>query len=290
MDHSRFVGAQIMYRWRDLEPRKDRYDFSKIRSDLNYLRARNKKLFIQLQDVTFSAKHKPMPDYVMSDGYAGGVVPYRANGQTIGWISRRWDPRVQERFAALLTALGDEFDGEIEGINLQETAIDVSEELDPTFTPAKYAEAITANMSALKQAFPTSTTMQYANFMPGEWLPWEDEGYLSGIYEHGEAIGVGLGAPDLMVKRRAQLNHPIAMMHEGTYSVPLGIAVQDGNYVGRTGADAHFKDRAQSESEPAPMVPMLHSYARDFLNVDYMFWVDQAPYFEAQVMPCFLED
>ena len=290
LDHSRFVGAQIMYRWRDLEPREGKYDFSKIRSDLKYLRARDKKLFIQLQDGTFSAKHKPVPDYILSDDYAGGIVPYRANDRTIGWISRRWDPRVQERFAALLTALGEEFDGEIEGINLQESAIDVAEGLDPTFTPAKYADAIKANMSALKQAFPSSTTMQYANFMPGEWLPWEDEGYLSGIYAHGEAIGVGLGAPDLMVNRRAQLNHPIAMMHEGTYSVPLGIAVQDGNYVGRTGADEHFKDRAQAGSETRSVVPMLHAFAEDFLDVDYMFWVAQAPYFETQVMPCFSED
>ncbi|WP_233219145.1 hypothetical protein [Photobacterium sp. GB-27] len=33
-------------------------------------------------------------------------------------------------------------------------------------------------MLSLKQAFPSSTTMQYANFVNGEWLPWEDKGYL----------------------------------------------------------------------------------------------------------------
>ncbi|GAL34706.1 hypothetical protein JCM19240_4256 [Vibrio maritimus] len=36
--------------------------------------------------------------------------------------------------------------------------------------------------------------MQYANFMIGEWLPWEDKGYLKSIYEYGQQIGVGLGA------------------------------------------------------------------------------------------------
>ena len=42
---------------------------------------------------------------------------------------------VQDRFNALLQALGAEFDGEIEGINLQETAIEVTNELDATFSP-----------------------------------------------------------------------------------------------------------------------------------------------------------
>jgi len=186
-------------------------------------------------------------------------------------------------------ALGEEFDGEVEGINLQESAIEVSEKLDSTFTPAGYFEAVKSNMRAVKRAFPTSTTMQYANFMPGEWLPWEDEGYLRGLYETGQEIGVGLGAPDLMFKRRGQLNHAIAMMHEGEFTVPIGIAIQDGNYVGSTGADAHFKDRVDGPPETSSMVPLLHTLAQDFLKVDYMFWVDQRPYFKTQVLPCFTD-
>ncbi|MEL7111033.1 MAG: hypothetical protein AAGJ68_10465 [Pseudomonadota bacterium] len=282
----RFEGAQIMYAWRQLEKAEGEYDFSVIRSDIKYLKSHGKKLFIQLQDVSFSAQYKALPNYMLTERFDGGMVPYRANGKTIGWISKRWNPDVQNRFHALLDALGEAFDGEIEGINLQETAIDVSEDLDPSFSPQSYADAIKQNMRALKSAFPRSTTMQYANFMPGEWLPWEDEGYLRGIYELGEEIGVGLGAPDLMVKRRAQLNHPIAMMHEGDFSAPLGIAIQDGNYVGSTGADEHFKDRKERESAIRSLVPMLHAFASDFLKVDYMFWVDQAPYFKAQVLPC----
>lgn len=290
LQHARFEGAQIMYPWRALERAEGKYDFSIIRSDLEYLKKRGKRLFIQLQDVSFSERYKPVPQYLLGETYDGGLVPYRANGQTIGWITKRWNPDVQNRFAALLDALGQEFDGEIEGINLQETAIDVTTELDPTFSPSGYADAIQANMRRLKAAFPTSTTMQYANFMPGEWLPWEDEGYLRRVYETGEEIGVGLGAPDLMFKRRAQLNHPITMMHEGDYSTPIGIAIQDGNYVGATGADEHFGARRSDAGSNGAMVPMLHAFATDFLNVDYMFWVDQKPYFENQVMPCFTEE
>lgn len=290
LDHDRFEGAQIMYAWRQLERAEGEYDFSVIRSDLEYLKARGKRLFIQLQDVSFSASYKPAPDYMLAPKYAGGLVPYIANGETIGWISKRWNPQVRERFGTLLDALGEEFDGEIEGINLQETAIDVSKDLDEMFTPSGYAAGIEENMRRLKAAFPNSTTMQYANFMPGEWLPWEDEGYLRGIYETGEEIGVGLGTPDLIVKRRAQLNHPITMMHEGTFTAPLGIAVQDGNYVGSTGADEHFENRRTEEAEANSVVPMLHAFAKDFLKVDYMFWVDQKPYFQDQVLTCFAEE
>jgi len=85
------------------------------------------------------------------------------------------------------------------------------------------------------------------------------------------------------------------MMHEHEYSVPLGIAVQDGNYIGLTGADfplgsdipngTHFV-KADHEN----IVPLLHAFAKDFLKVQYMFWVNQDPYFAEDVLPCFVGD
>ncbi|MCV0427598.1 MAG: hypothetical protein K5905_19230, partial [Roseibium sp.] len=118
---------------------------------------------------------------------------------------------------------------------------------------------------------------------PGEWLPWEDEGYLKGLYQLGDEIGVGLGAPDLMFKRKGQLNHALAMMHEHDYTAPLGIAIQDGNYIGQTASDEIVRNRTS-------MVPALHAFAKDFLKVDYMFWVNQEPYFTEDVLPCFSAD
>ncbi len=43
-------GAQIIYSWKKLEPKKDRYDFSAIDADLRFLHSLHKKLFIQIQD------------------------------------------------------------------------------------------------------------------------------------------------------------------------------------------------------------------------------------------------
>ena len=239
-------------------------------------------MFVQLQDATFYPKYKATPDYLLTDEYEGGaVIQYSEEGKPEGWVAKRWSAKVRERFALLLLALGEEFDGKIEGINLQETAIGVNKETDSSFSEEKYLEGLKANMLALKKAFPTSTTMIYANFMPGEWLPWTDKGYLKSIYEYGEEIGVGLGAPDLMVTRKGQLNNPLRMMHEGEYSVPLGIAIQDGNYIGKTGADLDYQEgQDKGNSSRNNIVPLLHAFAKGFLRVKYMFWVNQEPYFD----------
>ncbi len=291
LTHPRFAGAQIMYSWRDLEPRKGRYDFAMIEKDLAYLQKHGKKLFVQLQDVTFYPKYKAVPQYLLTDAYDGGAVKqYYADGKPGGWVAKRWSEKVQQEFARFLLAFGEAFDGKIEGINLQETAIEIRADDDPRFSEEAYVAGLKANMLALKQAFPRSITMQYANFVPGEWLPWDDKGYLRSIYAYGEEIGVGLGAPDLIITRKAQLNHPLRLMHEGEYTVPLGIAIQDGNYTGKTGADLDYSEAKDSgDASRKNMVPLLHAFAQDFLNVRYMFWVNQAPYFSEDVMACFNE-
>ncbi len=288
----RIVGAQIMYPWKQLEPKRGVYDFSIIYEDYNYLLSHGKKLFIQLQDVTFDIRYKAVPDYLMTEEFDGGCTnSINDNGVADGWVAKRWNPHVQHRFALLMKALGKEFDGKIEGISLQESAVGVNADIDSTFTPKRYAECVKENMLALKKAFPNSTTMQYANFMPGEWLPWEDKGYLRSIYQYGQKIGVGLGGPDLMVTRKAQLNHTIAMMHENSYTVPLGIAVQDGNYVGTTGADNDYNERViNGQNRHENIVPLLHAFAKDFLHINYMFWVCQEPYFSEDVIPCLSND
>mgnify|MGYP000079545397 CR=1 FL=1 len=279
--NARFSGAQIRYSWRQLETAKGQYDFSSIQTDFDYLAKHGKQLFIQLQDATFNPKYKGVPDYLLTAEFDGGAIyQLEDSGEIEGWVAKRWNAKVRARFAALLQALGKQFDGKVAGINLQESAIGVSTKYDPSFSPTVYVQALKANMLSLEQAFPTSTTLQYANFMPGEWLPWEDEGYLKSIYQYGEEIGVGLAAPDLMVRRKGQLNHALAMMHENNFSVPLGIAIQDGNYVGQTNTLKVVKKRKN-------LVPLLHAFAQEFLRFDYMFWVNQAPYFEQDVLPCF---
>ncbi len=280
LHHPRLAGAQIMYTWKQLEPQAGRYDFSVIQADIDYLAKYEKKLFVQLQDATFNPRFAAVPDDLKTSYYNGGVVPQRNDrGVPTGWVAKRWNPQVQKRFAALLKAMGKTLDGQIEGINLQESAIGVDQDHASGFTPEKYRDAVQQNMLALKKAFPTAVTLQYANFMPGEWRPWEDKGFLSSIYAFGNQRGIGLGAPDLMIRSKGQLNHGFALMHEHVYQVPLGVAIQDGNYVGKT-------DTLEVKTQRQNLVPALHSFAHQFLKVDYLFWGNQAPYFQEDLLSC----
>ena len=289
LQHPMFKGAQIMYSWKEFETQKGLYDFSVLKEDYEYLKKFGKKIFVQLQDATFNPNYKAIPEYLVGREYEGGaVLQYNDEGNPEGWVAKRWNKKVRERFAMLLQALGKEFDGKIEGINLQETSIGVRHTSDSSFSEQAYIDGLKENMLALKKAFSSSTTMIYANFVPGEMMPWTDKGFLRSIYQYAEAIGVGLGAPDLMVTRRTQLNNPLALMHEGKYTVPIGIAIQDGNYTGKTGADLDYDGDAQKVNKSREnIVPLLHGFAKDFLRVSYMFWVNQDPYFKEDVMPCF---
>ena len=284
----RFVGAQIIYSWKELEPRKDAYEFDAIEADLRILNAHGLKLWIQLQDATFRPTNQAVPAYIMQEPeFNGGANPqYDDTGKVEGWVARRWDPAVRERFQRLLEALGQRYDGVIAGINLQETAIGISENdpiKAPGFSAASYRDGIRHNMTALKRAFPKSVVMQYANFMPGEALPHNNRGFLASIFDHGEALDIAIGTPDLLPKRPYQQAHAYRFMREkkAAGKLKIGVAVQDGNYRSKTG----------DTPDPKPgetwtnLVPTLADYAEQTLGVTYMFWSIQEPYFTQDVIP-----
>lgn len=120
INHPAIAGAQLKYTWRQLEPVRDRYDFSSVEADLAVLSRNGKRLWVQVQDVSFS-ETLVVPDYLIGDtSFHGGVAREHDDGRFSGLTARRWDPMVRDRFARLLRALGSRFDGRIEGINLAE--------------------------------------------------------------------------------------------------------------------------------------------------------------------------
>jgi len=279
-----FEGAQIKYTWPELEPEQDAYDFSAIRKDLTSLTANGKRLFIQLQDVSFHDSVVNVPRYLQRDSrYNGGVARQYSNEEAgkravpAGWVARRWDPAVQERWHKLLLALGKEFDGKLEGINLPETSLVFGgneEPLPKGFTHAGYRDAVITNMRTLKRAFPKSVAMQYANFMPGEWLPGEDKSYLRGVYQQARELKIAVGGPDLLPYRRNQMNHAYALIKESDGLVPTGIAVQEGNY-----------EVVNPKTGKRVTIAELLEFATEYLKVDYIFWCTQEPFYSEQLMP-----
>ncbi len=272
-------GAQLRYTWRELEREKDRYDFGDIERDLAFLQAKGKRLFIQIQDASFSPKAVLVPRYLVEEPqFNGGAdkqyhIPNNDEDRATlqGWVARRWDPAVRERFHRLLDALGHQFDGRIEGINLPETAVDFggTGKLFPAgFTHESYRDAILANMTALKRAFPRSVTLQYANFMPG------GQAYLRSVFERAKELKVGVGGPDLLPFRPFQMRNSYPLIRDSAGLVPSGIAVQEGNY----------DDRNPATGQPAT-IPELIAFATGFLQVTYIFWGTQEPFYSEQVIP-----
>jgi len=272
-------GAQLKYVWRELEREKGQYDFGDIQRDWSFLQAKGKKLFIQLQDVSFDTNIVPIPRYLLRDAqYHGGAdLQYNIESDDEehatpqGWVARRWDPAVRERFQRLLLALGRQFDGQIQGINLAETAVDFGESgrLFPKgFTPDVYRDAVVSNMTVLKRAFPRSVAMQYANFMPG------GEGYLRNVYRRARELGVGLGGPDLLPYKPGQMRNCYPLIREYSSTVPTGIAVQEGNY----------QYRHPKTGQPVTVAELV-GFATEYLRVDYIFWCTQEPYYSKRVMP-----
>ena len=284
LENKRIAGAQLKYTWRELEPERDRYELQPLLEDLEFLERHGKRLFMQIQDVSFS-EEVLVPDYLRTDpAFGGGVArkyEYEGDDESKahfdGWVARRWDPAVRARFIRLLEVLGAKVDGRIEGLNLSETSIGFGEsgKLHPAgFTCESYVEGTKAIMTGARRAFPRSVVIQYANFMPGEWLPWTDHGYLRAVYAWADSIGAGVGGPDLLPYRKGQQNHSYPLIASRGRNTPAGVAVQDGNL---------------EETNPATgkrvTVAELYRFAKVRLRLDYIFWGTQEPYYSKQILP-----
>ena len=180
-------------------------------------------------------------------------------------------PGRAERMHKLFSALGKEFDGRIVGINLAESSggFGRTGKLWPKgFTHEIYREAIITNMKALKRAFPKSIAMEYANFMPG------GRTQLELVYKAARESKVAVGGPDLMPFRPFQRSNSYPLIRDSAGLVPIGIAVQDGNY----------SDVNKETGKRADIAELLE-FATDYLKVDYIFWCTEEPYYSNELIP-----
>src|SRR5438067_2184897 len=75
LDHKGVEGFQVRYSWKQLEQGKDNYVFDDIAADLTLLTSKGKKLFIQVQDSSFTLDSVPVPKYLLQDpAFHGGVA------------------------------------------------------------------------------------------------------------------------------------------------------------------------------------------------------------------------
>jgi hypothetical protein len=279
LDTPAFEGAQVAYSWLQLERTKDEYDFSGIRDDLQFLNTHGKKLWIQFQDLTFSPKRTNVPKYLLSEPQFNGGADkqYQIRGADEseavheGWMARRYDPAVQERLQKLFAALGKEFDGQVEGINLAETSAGygwTGKYFPKGYSKEIYRDAVIANMKALKRSFPKSIAMVYANFMPG------GRSYLEAVYRAARESNVAVGGPDLLPFRPFQRANSYPLIRASAGKIPTGLAVQDGNY-----------GDVNQETGKRATIAELVKFGTDELKLDYIFWCMEEPYYSNELIP-----
>jgi hypothetical protein len=269
------AGVQIVYTWKSLEPAQGEYDFSQIETDLALLEKHGKKLFVQLQDRFFSIEARNVPRYLLEKPeYGGGLVPqsdYAGEGQPAGhgWAAIQWNPAVRARFQALLSALAQEFDGRIFGINLPESAVEVDPKKDKTgFSCDGYFAAEMENARVAREAFRKSRVVQYVNFWPCEWD--NERKYMSRFFEFAAQNHVGLGGPDIVPWREGQMknSYPFFNQYRGKLDL-VAMAVQEPTLT-------YTNPKTKRKFTRAEFV----EFARDYLGVDIIFWSVNAPWWK----------
>ncbi len=270
-------GAQIIYYWKTLEPKENVYNFDLINADLKFLQSIHKELFIQIQDRSFDPKIIPVPDYLLNKKYNNGVaeqIDFPGEGQPLsaGWVAKQWEPNVQDRFQKLLKALGQQFDGKIKGINLPETAIDLTKKEQSAFNCNQYFDSIISNLQTLRLAFKNSDVVQYVNFIPCEWN--DDHHYMSRLFNFAKANNIGLGGPDAIPYRRGQMKNSYPFFNKNRGNLLIAFAVQEPDYTytnPKTGK--HFT------------VKELYNFATIYLGANILFWNTQEPQFTQEFLP-----
>ncbi len=273
MARSDIGGAQIVYNWRSLEPEKDKYNFSQIEQDLTRLKANKKKLFIHIQDRFFEQNARYVPDYLMNDArYGGGISPQFDNpgeGKPIGsgWVAQQWDPAVRQRYQALLAALAERFDGRVYGVNLPETAIDLDEKKLPKgFTCDNYFAGEMENLTFARKVFTKSHVVQYVNFWPCEWN--NDHNYMGRLFEFASANNIGLGGPDIVPNRKAQMKNSYPFFNKYKSKLALvAMAVQEPTLTYRN----------PNTGKPFSKDEFVQ-FAEDYLGADIIFWSTTSPW------------
>ncbi|WP_336048960.1 hypothetical protein [Streptomyces sp. CA2R101] len=271
IDRPDIAGVQLVVPWKMLERKKNQYDFSEIDRVLGELQPRHKKLFLQIQDRFFTAPTR-LPDYLLNDPeYRGGAAPTtNENGLGAGEpgaVAAQWNPQVRGRFQHLLKALAQRFDGRLAGVNLPETATEVNTKKDRTgYSDEAYFKAELANMAYGKKVFTKTPFIQYVNFWPGEWN--NSRGYMKRTFEFAKAHGIGLGGPDILPNRPAQMqnSYPFFKKYRGQLPI-VAMAVQE--------PDFQYKN-------PETKKPYTRQEFADFgthtLGADAIFWATSSPW------------
>ncbi|MDR2877080.1 MAG: hypothetical protein LBV36_03445 [Chromatiales bacterium] len=246
-------GFNKRYRWIDLEPTQGNYNFAQIQADLTVARDHGMQLVVMIEDKSFSPGLKITPRYLWPY-----TLPYTAGGE----VSKRWDPLVVARMAALTSAMGARFDSHpsFEGVAFQETAMGFTPAIQQQsgYTPEKYRDAIITMLSNARKSFPTSQVFWYMNYLEGK------QAYLGQIASAVVPLGIVMGGPDVLPDSWQLNYHSYPFFKQFKGKMKMFNSIQYDSYKHQH-ATKGYATKYWTTAE-------LFRFARDNLNVNYLFW------------------
>jgi hypothetical protein len=247
------TGVQMRYRWAQLEPEQDHYDFAGIARDLDAAKSAGVQLVVLIEDKSFT-DDVPTPPYV--------AEKYTVRNHNRGYSTLRWDPYVVERLEQLVAKLGAQFDcnPNFEGVAFQESSPSLDDsELDATgYTPEKYRDALIALLRSASNSVPTSRVFWYMNFLP------RNQRYVGDIANAVIGTGVAMGGPDILPDNRALQKRVYPYYDEFRGRLKLFNSMQHNSYRHRHGGNESSGGYWSMDD--------LFQFARTKLHVDYLFW------------------
>lgn len=247
-------GLHKRYPWKDLEPTQGNYNFSVIARDLQIAQDHGMQLVIMIEDKSFSRAVRLMPPYLWNNH----SVPYTHGG----WVSKRWDPYVVQRMAALTKALGARFDGHpnLEGVSFQESAMGFTPAIEKQYgyTPEKYRDALIQQLTNTRQHFPTSQVFWYQNYLEGK------QAYIGQVLNAVAPLKIAMGGPDVLPDSWQLNYHSYPFYKQFKGRLTLFGSMQYDSYK-HLHATKGYSSKYWTPAE-------LFRWARNNLHVNYVFW------------------
>jgi hypothetical protein len=247
------TGVQMRYRWSELEPEPDHYQFDAIARSLDAAKAAGVQLVVLIEDKSFTDE-VPTPAYLNEK--------YSVRNHNRGFSTVRWDPYVVDRLERLVAKLGAQFDcnPNFEGIGFQESSPSMDDSaLDAAgYTPEKYRDALIGLLHSAANSVPRSRVFWYMNFLP------RNQRYVGDIAREMIGTGVVMGGPDILPDNRALQKHVYPYYDEFKGRLKLFNSMQHNSYRHRHGGKESGGSYWSMED--------LFQFARSKLHVDYLFW------------------
>lgn len=262
--HLAFKGIMVRAFWKQLEPRRDVYDFRRIDRHLKLAASEGKRFFLLLT----TRNHRSgvvAPDYLRAPLFDGGVYQYRTFKDTLGENITLWDDNVRNRLTLLVKALARRYNGHpfFEGIIFNETAFGqpvsfISDEKRAAY----YANLMRIDTSA-RQAFTRTVVIQFINFPPKRTGP---------LVQNMLNRGIGFGSPDVFLADEDHEKYVYPYNDQVRGKIPIGMQIESDSFIFRC---------VGCPFDPVP-VKDLYLFARDRLHSNYIFWqYVKEPYYNA---------